>query len=80
MMPSHQTALMLAQTLFDLARREPREERVARESLHYFGLYLRDAKRDPLRRRGLPRLLRQYVEAFPGLSGEVDRVVKESLQ
>jgi hypothetical protein len=80
MMPSQQTALMLAQTLFDMARKEPPDARLALESLHYFGLYLREAKSDPLRRRGLPRLLRQYVEAFPALSGEVDRVAEESLR
>jgi hypothetical protein len=80
MMPNQHTALMLAQALLDLARRDPPSEAVARESLHYFGLYLREAKRDPLRRRGLPSLLHQYTDAFPGLGAEVAKVESESLR
>jgi len=80
MMPSQHTALMLAQVLLDMARRDPPSEGLARESLHYFGLYLREAKSDPLRRRGLPNLLHQYTDAFPGLSAEVARVGEESLR
>ena len=79
-MPNPQTALMLAQTLLDMARREPRGESLARESLHFFGLYLREAKSDPLAQRGLRGLLGQYTEAFPALAGEVDRVAAETLQ
>ncbi len=80
MMPNQQTALMLAQTLLDMARREPRSESLARESLHFFGLYLREAKSDPLAQRGLRGLLGQYTDAFPALAGEVDRVAAETLQ
>ena len=80
MMPSQHTALMLAQSLFDLARRDPRDESLARESLRFFGLYLRQAKSDPLRRRGLPRLLGQYTDAFPALASEADRLAAETLQ
>jgi hypothetical protein len=80
MMPSQRTALMLAQVLFDISRREPRSEARARESLEYFGRYLHEAKSDPLRRRGLFGLLRQYTDAFPALSGEVERIGAENLQ
>jgi hypothetical protein len=79
-MPSQHTALMLAQVLFDLARRPPSDDGLARESLGYFARYLREAKSDPLRRRGLPGLLDQYRTAFPGLRAEVDRVAEESLR
>jgi hypothetical protein len=80
MMPSGETALMLAQALFDLAREGTGDEHAARRSLHYFGEYLQEAKRDPLRRSGLPRLLGQYADAFPGLSKEVERVAREKLE
>jgi len=79
-MPSQRTALMLAQSLLDLARREPRSEASARESLHYFGLYLREAKSDPLRRSGLRGLLGQYTDAFPALASEVNQLATEVLQ
>jgi hypothetical protein len=74
------TALMLAQVLFDLAKSDPPREEVARESLRYFALYLREAKSDPLHRPGLPGLLRQYTDAFPGLADEVARVAEQSLR
>jgi hypothetical protein len=80
MMPSQHTALMLAQVLLDLARQPPSDETLARESLAYFGRYLHAAKSDPLRRRGLPGLLRQYTDAFPDLRAEVERVAEESLR
>ena len=80
MMPTSYTSLMVAQALLDLARREPAREALARESLHYFGRYLREAKSDPLRRQGLPSLLHQYTDAFPGLQDEVKRVAEESLR
>jgi hypothetical protein len=79
MMPSQHTALMLAQGLLDQARQPPADESLARESLHYFGLYLREAKRDPLRRRGLTALLDGYTDAFPGLAADVAKVAHESL-
>jgi hypothetical protein len=41
---------------------------------------LREAKSDPLRRRGLPGLLDPYRDAFPGLRAEVDRVAAETLR
>jgi len=80
MMSSQHTALMLAQVLLDIARREPASEQVARESLRYFALYLREAKSDPLRRRGLAHLLRHYTRAFPGLQDEVNHVAAEALR
>jgi len=80
MMPNQHTALMLAQALFDLAKRDPPNEAVARESLQYFGLYLREAKSDPLRRHGLGGLLGKYAEAFPGLAAEASKVMSESLR
>jgi hypothetical protein len=80
MMPSSYTALMLAQALLDLARREPVNEALARESLGYFALYLREAKADPIRRRGLPSLLSQYTDPFPSLAPDVRRVAEENLR
>ena len=80
MMPSQHTALMLAQVLLDMARRAPPSEPLARESLRYFGLYLREAKSDPLRRRGLPDLLHQYTDVFPALASEANRVAAEALR
>ncbi|MBN2573405.1 MAG: hypothetical protein JXP73_02455 [Deltaproteobacteria bacterium] len=78
--PNPHTALMVAQTMLDMARREPPNEALARDSLFYFGRYLREAKSDPLLGRGLPELLRRYTGAFPGLSDEVARVARESLR
>ena len=79
-MPNQQTALMLAQVLFDMARRDPPSEDLARESLNYFRQYLRHASSDPLRRRGLGGLLGQYTDAFPALASDVNRIAEESLK
>jgi hypothetical protein len=78
MMPNQYTALMLAQALLDLAKREPASEQRARESLRYFHQYLRYASSDPLRRSGLRGLLRQYTDAFPGLVDDARRIAEES--
>jgi len=80
LMPSQHTALLLAQGLFDQAKLVPARLELARESLRYFALYLREAKSDPRRRVGLPRLLGKYTEAFPELAGEVSRVAEEALR
>jgi hypothetical protein len=79
MMPSRHTALMLAAGLLDQARSDPPSETLARESLHFFALYLREVKSDPLRRPGLAGLLAQYTRAFPHLDAEVARVAAEGL-
>jgi len=78
MMPNQYTALMLAQALLDLAKREPASEQRARESLRYFHQYLRYASSDPLRRSGLRGLLRQYTDPFPALMDEARRIAEES--
>jgi hypothetical protein len=80
LMPSRLTALMLAQSLLDLAKREPRNEPLARDSLGYFEKYLRDASHDPLRRPGLRGLLREYSDSFPGLADDVKRIAEETLR
>jgi hypothetical protein len=79
MMPNQHTALMLAQALLDLAKREPASEPLARESLRYFHQYLRQASNDPLHRSGLRGLLRQYTDPFPALMDEARRIAEESL-
>jgi len=79
-MPNQQTSLLLAQVLLDMAKREPRSEVLARESLNYFRQYLRKASSDPLRRQGLRGLLGQYTDAFPALAGEVNQIAEESLK
>lgn len=79
-MPNQQTALMLAQVLLDLARRDPPSEPLARESLGYFHQYLSHANSDPLRRRGLARLLGQYTDAFPALASDANRIADETLK
>jgi hypothetical protein len=78
MMPNQYTALMLAQALLDLAKREPASEQLARESLRYFYQYLRYASSDPLRRSGLRGLLRQYTDPFPALVDDARRIAEES--
>lgn len=80
MMPSQHTALMLAQGLLDQARGAPPSEAVARESLHFFALYLREVKSDPMRRPGLAGLLGQYRRDFPGLDADVEQVASENLR
>jgi hypothetical protein len=77
MMPNQNTALMIAQVLLDMARREPKSVSLAGESLHYFGQYLRHANSDPQRRTGLRGLLRQYTDDFPSLLDEVNRIAGE---
>ena len=79
-MPNQKTALLLAQVLLDMARREPRSEALARESLSHFRQYLREASIDPLRRNGLRELLGQYIAAFPALAGEANQIAEESLR
>ena len=79
-MPNQLTALMLAQVLLDMARRDPASEALARESLSYFQQYLRQASSDPLRRHGLARLLGQYADAFPALASDVNRIAEETLK
>ncbi len=79
-MPNQQTALMLAQVLLDMARRDPPSDNLARESLGYFGQYLRQASSDPLRRPGLASLLDQYSSTFPALAGDVSRITEETLK
>ncbi len=79
-MPNGQTALMLAQVLLDMARRDPPSERLARYSLRFFDRYLRQASSDPLHRQGLVRLLDQYTDAFPALASEVRRISEEILK
>jgi len=79
-MPNQQTALMMAQVLLDMARRDPAGEPLARESLAYFQQYLRQASSDPLRRHGLARLLGQYSDAFPALASAVNRIAEETLK
>jgi hypothetical protein len=79
-MPNQQTALMLAQVLLDMARRNPASLPLARQSLSYFQQYLRHAKSDPLRRQGLGRLLSQYTDAFPTLANDVNRIAEEILK
>ena len=79
-MPNQQTALMLAQVLLDMARRDPANEPLARQSLSYFAQYLRQASSDPLRRRRLAGLLTQYTDAFPTLASDVNRIAEESLK
>ncbi len=76
-MPNRESALMLAQVLLDMARRDPPREDLGRESLSYFRLYLREASSDPLHRRGLRGLLGQYTAAFPDLADEVNRIAEE---
>lgn len=76
-MPNKQTSLLVAQALFDMSRRDPPSETLARESLFFFHQYLRKASSDPLHRRGLAGLLGQYSDAFPGLADEVNHIAAE---
>jgi hypothetical protein len=79
-MPNKQSALLLAQALLDMARGDPPDERLARESLGYFTKYVAEAKNDPLVARGLPSLLAQYSDAFPALAAEVRHISDEVLR
>lgn len=76
-MPSKQSALLLAQVLLDMARSDPRDERLARASLGYFKKYVDEAKNDPLVARGLPSLLAQYSDGFPALTPEVRQISQD---
>lgn len=76
-MPNKQSALLLAQVLLDMARGEPPDPQLARESLGYFRQYLVEAKNDPLVMRGLPSLLAQYSNTFPGLAPEVRQLADQ---
>jgi hypothetical protein len=79
-MPNKQSALLLAQVLLDMARSNPPDERLARESLGYFRKYLAETKNDPLVTRGLPSLLAQYSDAFPALTADVRQISDEVLR
>ena len=78
--PADYPTATLASVLLAIAKREPRDLKMAHESLRHFHDHVRYASRDRLQVASLRAQLREYSALFPALSAEVAAIEQESLR